>query len=190
MEDWPTWVETLRMHRKYPSMSIGWPATAHLDLPIKQALRALWEKRVYLDPVGATVSVAPRQCHVRGYSGPLVPALDELIDWETCDVLLQALLKAHRRVLHGEAGGIPGYVAMDFSFAAYTYPLFLADRGVMALRSQAGLWYQAYRHGWPVMPPTRLEQSGGSIGFMMAASLHRYGSRDFLTRSRMRKVPF
>jgi hypothetical protein len=50
--------------------------------------------------------------------------------------------------------------------------LYLADRGVLALRTSAGLWCQSYDQGWPTTPPYLVTDTGHDIGLMVAAALN------------------
>jgi hypothetical protein len=165
------WIVDLRAARKRPAMFQGSTEWAHVT-GITEPLRLVWEKRALERPIGATVVVSPKQYHVRCETGSLPGRIASLVDWSMFDTLLEALLELQQRVVQVDAGWAHRFRSATFSFVSFGCPLYLADRGVLGIRTPEGLWCQAYDHGWPQTPPFLVEDEGVRIGLMVAAALN------------------
>jgi hypothetical protein len=157
-----SWVAMRRMAELRPSMWTGGDA---LGAPIAGTLEAVWRVKSLRKPSSARLRVSPLQYHLRIEAGPLADPIQKAIEWETCDHLDRTIVLASRQL------SLAYYHRSTVSFVDFTAALILADRGVLAIRTDAGLWCQSYEHGWPKMPPFLLKNAAPSVGLMVAASL-------------------
>lgn len=166
-----SWRSILQHATKRPSMFIGSQSSGHLGRSIRDVLRLTFEKEGFLDVKGATVVVSPHASHTRVSSGPVDPRIERLIDWGTCDILLQGLSQAATRISECEERWAANLYESTFGLISCACALYLADRGALGWRTSMGLWVQSYEHGWPVTPPFLVEDAGESVGLMVAATL-------------------
>jgi hypothetical protein len=148
-----------------------WTGGSALGAPIAGTFNAIWKLKSFSTPSQAFLVVSPYQYHLRVEAGPLVAPLQRLIDWEHCDNLDRAIGAAHKEIVTFRAPEADQFVTSRDSFVDFVAALFLADRSVLAIRTDAGHWCQSYEHGWPKMPPFLLKDAAPSVGLMVAASL-------------------
>jgi hypothetical protein len=96
--------------------------------------------------------------------------LAALADWGETDNLIQAVRQIQERMEQIHESWVRPFVGPRFAFDSFVGLLPFAERGVLAIRSGAGLWCQSYEEGWPVNAPFRSELAGDT-GLMIAASL-------------------
>jgi hypothetical protein len=167
------WVNTLRVACEKPEFYIGPRPIAHL-IPITQLLSLVWETKAFITPGRATLALSPTQSLARCEIGPLISQIEGLMDWENSDILFDDLLGAGRRLAlkarEGEEEWLEPFRSPTFGFGQFGSALYLADRGLLAIRTRAGLWCQAYELGWPTTAPVLL-QNDSPVGLVMAAAL-------------------
>jgi hypothetical protein len=169
------WVQILAFLRdhaqRYPGMVLGPPETGHLEIGIQEPLRHLWERRAFTQPSGAVVVVSPTQYHCKCLSGPLMERVERLINWNEYDVLLQAFSAIRKQLDERSERWAQRLSGSTFGCGAFDGLLPFAERGVVAIRTSAGLWYQSYHQGWPMTPPLLLSDTSSLVGLMIAAAL-------------------
>jgi hypothetical protein len=180
------WADVLRCARKRPAMYIGSEEAGHV-WAVTWTMRLLWQTASFADVRRAAVRLSRKQYVLRGESGPVANGIEPLVDWEGCGVLFNELLRVGGDLLRragdmalAESAGRAADDALEWMrrysdehicFGNFGHPLYLADRGVLAIRASAGLWCQTYEHGWPRTPPF-LVQSSAPVGLVVAASLN------------------
>jgi hypothetical protein len=120
-----------------------------LEAGMTLLLWSVWKHHAFDNPIGAHVMVSPHQFHLRCISGPLLPALEQPVLWERADRLFEAA----------------------FPTGASCPLFYYAERGIMAIRTSAGLWCQSYEQGWPKTPPYRVVDNPQGLGLMVATAL-------------------
>lgn len=146
---------------------------AHVRCAIREPLRLVWEYRAFEEPRRSAICVSPRQYHCRIEAGTLRIGAEELVAWGSFDTLLEALGR-----LQSQLQTVPREWAQPFRsptvhFAGFSGLLFLASRGALAIRTRAGLWCQAYEHGWPKTAPFLVDPVPSGTGLMVTAALSR-----------------
>ncbi len=167
------WVKTLHEARKRPAMFVGSPPTAHL-WPVTQLLRLLWETHAFPEVHTTTLTFSPTQFVACCSARPLRPEIEGLIDWDSCYILFSELSDAGIRLAEqarqeGETWREP-FRSSTFGFGTFGHAFFLADRGLLGVRTRAGVWCQAYERGWPTTAPV-LVQTDAPVGVIFAAAL-------------------
>ncbi len=165
---WERWLHTAKQR---PEMFIGQRHRAHLTAACLSPAELVWSRMAFLQPVDTTLTVAPAEYFLEVQGGPLHPVLAEETDWVCVDNLLLAFLDLHPRA--GTTAIVEGapLEARDFHPSHCATPLFLAKGGVLALRTQAGLWLQAFRNGWPVTPKWLETEALHHVALMVAVQL-------------------
>ncbi len=166
-----SWVRSLAVAPKRPDMYQVGGNDAHLRSGITEPLRMVWEHRVLQDPRRCILRASPRQYHCRCETGPLLDGITELVVWHEQDFLLSALGEVQARLHRTPHEWARPFQRTMAHFAWFSSLLFLAVRGVIAIRTNAGLWCQAYERGWPKTPPFLVAGYGSSTGLMVAAAL-------------------
>jgi hypothetical protein len=165
-----SWVSDLKYMRERPAMFLGKPDEAQLDNGVRALLRLVWEKEAFRGAQRAHCRVSPNQYHVRSYSGPLRPEIEELIEWEDCDDLMDRTASLRDRLMDPAVEWAHRFREPTFQFGQFAANLSFARRGAFAIRLSTGLWCQIFRDGWPQGPPFRCDASP-DIGLMSAAAL-------------------
>jgi hypothetical protein len=166
-----SWARTLRTAQSTPATVLGTDVGGHLNRGIRDPLRLMWEKRVLSKPQSARIRVSPQHYHVTCESGPLREEIERLVAWRDCDIVIQELYATSKRLLEMEADWARLLHDPTLPLGGPGSPLFLADRGIIALRLSGGLWCQSYKRGWPTTPPLIVNDAGASVGLMIAAAL-------------------
>jgi hypothetical protein len=173
MQTGDPWVKILRVACEKPEFYIGPRPIAHL-IPITQLLSLTWETKAFVTSGAATLAFSRTQCLARCEIGPLISQIEGLMDWENSDILFDDLLSAGRRLVlkarEEEEEWLEPFRSPTFGFGQFGAALYLADRGLLAIRTRAGLWCQAYERGWPTTAPVLL-QNDSPVGMVMAAAL-------------------
>lgn len=165
------WIRTLAAAQQQPERHQGEPMEAHLRQGIRAPLALVWEARAFIAPRRAVLVVSPMQYHCKIESGPLKPILARYGPWDTCETLLWALAQLQERVEQVGAGWADSYRRPGSSIAGFSTLLYLAERGLIGIRTEPGLWIQAYERGWPVVPHLMVEQEESAVGLVSAAAL-------------------
>jgi len=182
-----SWAEVREHAQTRPAMYVGNQATAHRTA-IVECLRLVWQAKVFRHPQSVRIDLSPRQYIVRAMAGPLIRPIQQIYTFgngetlsypwgdqnrayfsrvaqedEQCGIVFSKM--RHRRgwryCFSGPTGprlGEPGY-----SFT-------LARRGAWGLRTDDGLWCEAYQEGAPVGKPFLLSEPS-PVGLVVAADL-------------------
>jgi hypothetical protein len=162
-------VEALRGVALRPGMYTGDTERGHLT-PVRHSLELLWEKGAFAEPRHSLIVVSPHQVHLLHHSGPVAETIERIVPWERADLLFLSIdeFPADRSMLDERWDRF--YGGPHGGFGNFAMALWVAEYGALAVRTSAGLWCQAYRRGWPVMPPRLLVDSDSRTGLMLAAS--------------------
>ena len=143
------------------------------------ALELLYRYQAFSDPAASSPGVSPHQFHLRAEAGPILPFLDGLIDWDTCDDLFTALLQARSRLVgevvrfghRGRSGSAPP------GSRSPTWRILSFLRREAYWRSEAAAASGARLTRWGGRGhPFRVQTDTGGPGIMMAATLAPNGS--------------
>jgi hypothetical protein len=167
-----SWVKTLAAARQRPALYQGWPPDAHLQAGIREPLRLVWEKQAFERAGHAAIIVSPNQYHCRCYAGSLVRGVERLIAWDEWDILLRGVHRLHQELGKEPAEWARPFCESTFYIGAFGGLLYLAERGVVGIRTSTGLWCQAYERGWPKAAPFLADESGARTGLMVGAALN------------------
>ena len=171
-----TWAEERQHAETRPSMYIGSQETGH-KLAIRDVPRLVWQAKVFRRPLAVTIDLSPTQYVVRAECGPLIRPVQQIFSFGTGDTLgehwrdemrtyrEQQETDIHRRdwryCFSGPTGPRLDSLCQSFILACY---------GVWGLRTNAGLWCEAYQEGVPIGKPFLLS-SPSPIGLLSAAAL-------------------
>ncbi len=165
-----SWRTQLDHARARPVMHIGEAHAAHMRWPVINPLEGIWTRGVFRDPDHGSLAVSPTQAVFRAYTGPIHPIIERMAAWGTSDVLVRTLHDVSRELTDMDRDEYRKLADAYFSFAAFCSPICLADRGLIAIRTGQGLWWQAYVEGWPVSPPQCACDTTG-LGLVVALAL-------------------
>lgn len=171
MHDLP-WAEKLRRAANHAVPSPVSGGLAHLRDPIRIPLRAVWEKKLFVEPQRARVTISPEQCHVRCEAGPLLDEIQILVNWNESDVIVHTLLTLDQQIRDPLAPRrLRRFADPTFGISGFIEAIYYGRTAVLAIRTRDGLWCQSYISGWPVVPPFLARNGGVQTGFMLAVSL-------------------
>jgi hypothetical protein len=155
-------------------MYVGSRERAHL-WAIRSPLALGWDVGIFTSVERASVSWSPSQFVVSIVCGPVLPEVEEMIACEDSHDLAESLWrpsielrKLDRRQLEGWRHVFAGPSGPNFELPASARHL--SPRFVVAVRTTAGLWSQAYDHGWPIGEPS-LDCRDSKVGWLTAGAL-------------------
>lgn len=171
-------VETERTYKegpcRRPAMYVGSRDRAHI-WAIRSPLALAWDVGVFTNVERANVAWSPSQFVVRIECGPVLPEVEEMIAWEDSRDLAESLSrpsielrKLDRRELQGWKHIFAGPSGPNFELPSSARHL--SPRFAVAIRTSAGLWSQAYDHGWLIGEPT-LDCRDSKVGWLTAGAL-------------------
>ena len=182
-----SWQEIRAHAQTRPAMYIGSQETGH-RLAISDVLRLVWQAKVFRCPQTVKIDLSPTQYVVRAECGPLIRPVQQMFtfgDAETLSAPWQEQGRAYfsRVAQEDEQRGLAFSQRRErrdwrycFSgptgprLAAPTDPFILAHCGVWGLRTNEGLWCEAYQEGIPIGKPFLLSDPS-PIGLLSAAAL-------------------
>jgi hypothetical protein len=147
------WLGAAAHARTRPALYIGTAGVAHLEA-IRNVLRVVDDGAAFGSPVDVSVMVSRDQWVVRCRGGLLEGSIDQSIRWSNYTLLTDALEDARDR--SRSSGSPTDSVARVFagpsppSFARAVAPAYLARFYLIAIRTVAGFWCQAFSDGAPV----------------------------------------
>lgn len=182
-----TWHEIREHAKTRVPMYIGTQITAHKSA-IVDVLRLVWQAKVFRHPQAVTVDLSPTQYIVRAECGPLIRPVQQIFSFGTGETLdetwgqewrgyfekisredeekgIDSLRQRHR---YGWRYCFSGPIGPRLN--SPTHPFILAHCGAWGLRTNDGLWCEAYQEGIPVGKPFLLG-TPSPIGLFAAAAL-------------------
>lgn len=170
-----------------PAMYISDPAKAH-QLAIYNVLRLVWQAKVFRLPKAVYIDLSPTQYIVRVHAGPLIRPIQQIFSFGGHETLFEPWQEEGRayiekidredkerdierrkwRSRHGWRYSFSGPTGPRLS--SPSYPLFLAHRLSWAIRTDKGLWFEAYEHGQPLGRPELLQEPS-AVALFVAATL-------------------
>ena len=169
------WREMLQLAARRPTMFIGSQDQGH-RYPISDALKLVGKAQAFSHPVRTIVALSPTQYVVRCESGPLLPAIEKLIEWKGKRVLTdewngigEKIMDGRtRRPLKGWRYAFTGPIGPRLG--SPTNPVVFAHRLIYGVRTRAGLRCQAFEAGWPTSVPFIITDPS-PMGLITAAAL-------------------
>lgn len=182
-----TWEEEREHAQTRPAMYIGSQENGHTSA-MREALRLVWQARVFRHPKAVTIDLSPTQYIVRAECGPLIRPIQQIFTLGNGERLSTPWREQGNKyfsqiVQEDEQRGIPfsqmrhrrvwryclcGPTGPRLDWPAHPY--ILASSLVWGLRNDEGLWCEAYKDGLPFGNPFCLRESS-SIGLLVAADL-------------------
>ena len=182
--DW----KAIRQHAQTRvAMYIGSELTGH-HLAILDVLRLVWQAKAFQRPRSVTVDLSPNQCVVRAECGPLIKSIQQILSFGTGETLSQPwreeLHRYYERICReDEEKGIDFLRQRHrrgwrYCFSGPTgprlgepaYPSVLARSLIWGLRTDDGLWCEAYREAIPTGRPFLIDKVT-PVGLFVAADL-------------------
>ena len=181
------WSEMLQHAKTRPQMFLGDQATAHRHI-MSTAFRLVWQAKVVRQPQGVHVVLSPNQCTVRCDAGPLIRPVQEIFsfpggkvigeDWQQkgrdyfqriqAEDEARGLEWSKQRHRRGWRYCFDGPIGPRLW--ALWYDALFAVRFTWGLRTDEGLWCQAYRSGLPIAEPF-LVKDPPPVGLFVLADL-------------------
>lgn len=187
-EEWrQKWAEMLQHARTRPRMYIGDEATAHSHI-FYDALRLIWQAKLFRRPHQVRVDISPHQCAVRCDTGPLIRPVQRMLsfpggrvlgdDWEDESRAAISRFHAEQETLGVSFDDKKYKRSWRYSFYGPTGPrlgwvahgMVLAHSLTWGLRTDSGLWCQSFEDGWPAGAPFLVE-GPSPVGLFVLADL-------------------
>ncbi len=171
-----TWHEIRAQAQTRPAMFIGSQENGH-KLAIMGVLRLVWQAKVFRRPHSVTVDLSPTQYIVRAECGPLIRPVQQIFSFGTGETLGEFWQEEMQMFSQRQE---TGFFKHDWRYcfsgptgprlAQPSYGFILARCAVWGLRTNAGLWCEAYQEGIPIGKPFLLE-TPSPIGLFATAAL-------------------
>lgn len=187
-DEWAqNWSEMLQHAKTRPQMFLGDQATAHRHI-MSTAFRLVWQAKVLRQPQRVHVVLSPNQCTVRCDAGPLIRPVQEMFSFPGGQVMGEDWQKEGRDYFQriqaeDEARGLEWSKQRHrrgwrYCFSgpigprlwAFWYDALFAVQFTWGLRTDEGLWCQAYRSGLPNAEPFLIHDPS-PIGLFVLADL-------------------
>lgn len=169
------WHEEREHAEKRPSMYMGSQEYGH-KMDVNTIFRLIWQAKVFRRPQSVRVDLSPTQYIVRAECGPLIRPVQQILSFGTGDTLgenWQREMRLHRQqqktdiLRHDWRYCFSGPTGPRL--AAPSYHFILARCGVWGLRTDAGLWCEAFQEGIPIGKPFLLTEPSPTRLFAAAA---------------------
>ena len=170
----PDWRRFLTASRVRPPMYLGGPLGTNLIYnSLLAPSQVMLGTSLFPEVTSAALLLSPSQYCWTFHGQPIRPVAAAAVDLHSVGVLFFGI---------GEAAEAMGQLS-----AAWTRPfrgphrltfgwvsnLIFAERGIFAIRTAEGLWWQTYQDGWPTIAPRLETARGGSLCAMVGGVLTR-----------------
>ena len=170
------WHEERQHAETRPAMYIGSQEMGH-KLAVREVPRLVWQAKVFRRPQVVAIDLSPTQYVVRAECGPLIRPVQQIFSFGTGSTLGEHWRDEMSAYREQQETGIHKR-DWRYCFSGPTGPhldwlcqfFILARNGVWGLRTNGGLWCEAYQEGVPTGKPFLLSDLS-PIGLMSAASL-------------------
>jgi hypothetical protein len=181
------WAQMLEHSKTRIAMYIGSPEQGHRNF-IREALRLLWQAKVFRRPLEAKIDLAPQQCVVRCHAGPLLRPIQQMFSWGVGRTLAEQW-PTERKAYFERIAQEDKEKGKPFSKRRYRYgwrycfsgptgprleePSYIdlfARHFLWGIRTNAGLWCEIYEKGWPTGRPFVVADNS-SVAMLIMADL-------------------